>query len=145
MAPSKVYYNIRASLGTKPIDPGSPREYNKSTSYLFVRRSVYVLKRDRCMGKIEKAKRYAEEKGRVTFSSFVVTFRGENDDHKVEYALPSDGNLTGAPAPSSQATPSFHALVVAMHGARSHPFCSHSMALQRMLEEMLSPVEVPQN
>ena len=37
------------------------------------------------IGKIEKAKRYAEEKGRVTFSSFVVTFRGENDDHKVEY------------------------------------------------------------
>ena len=28
------------------------------------------------IGKIEKAKRYAEEKGRVTFSSFVVTFRG---------------------------------------------------------------------
>ena len=70
------------------------------------------------IGKIEKAKRYAEEKGRVTFSSFVVTFRGENDDHKVEY---SDGNLTC-----------------------TCTFC-HSMALQRMLEEMLPPVEVPQN
>jgi hypothetical protein len=77
------------------------------------------------IGKIEKAKRYAEEKGRVTFSSFVVTFRGENDDHKVEY---NDGNLT--------CTCAFFA---------GRGFCSHSMALQRMLEEMLPPVEVPQN
>ena len=77
------------------------------------------------IGKIEKAKRYAEEKGRVTFSSFVVTFRGENDDHKVEY---NDGNLT--------CTCAFFA---------GRGFCSHSMALQRMLEEMLSPVEAPQN
>ena len=77
------------------------------------------------IGKIEKAKRYAEEKGRVTFSSFVVNFRGENDDHKVEY---SEGNLT--------CTCSFFP---------GHGFCSHSMALQRMLEEMLPPVEVPQN
>ena len=76
------------------------------------------------IGKIEKAKRYAEEKGRVTFSSFVVNFRGENDDHKVEY---SDGNLT--------CTCAFFA---------GHDFCSHSMALQRMLEEMLAPVEVAQ-
>ena len=60
------------------------------------------------IGKIEKAKRYAEEKGRVTFSSFVVTFRGENDDHKVEY---SDGNLT--------CTCTFFP---------GHGFCSHSMA-----------------
>ena len=73
------------------------------------------------IGKIEKAKRYAEEKGRVTFSSFVVNFHGENDDHKVEY---SDGNLT--------CTCSFFP---------GHGFCSHSMALQRMLEEMLSPAE----
>ncbi len=77
------------------------------------------------IGKIEKAKRYAEEKGRVTFSSFVVTFRGENDDHKVEY---NDGNLT--------CTCAFFA---------GRGFCSHSMALQRMLEEMLSPVEAPAN
>ena len=60
------------------------------------------------IGKIEKAKRYAEEKGRVTFSSFVVTFRGENDDHKVEY---NDGNLT--------CTCAFFA---------GRGFCSHSMA-----------------
>ena len=33
------------------------------------------------IGKIEKAKRYAEEKGRVTFTSFVAEFKGENDDH----------------------------------------------------------------
>ena len=77
------------------------------------------------IGKIEKAKRYAEEKGRVTFSSFVVNFRGENGDHKVEY---SDGDLS--------CTCAFFA---------GRGFCSHSMALQRMLEEMLSPVEAPAN
>lgn len=76
------------------------------------------------IGKIEKAKRYAEEKGRVTFSSFVVNFRGENDDHRVEY---SEGTLS--------CTCAFFA---------GHGFCTHTMAIERMLEDMLSPVEVPQ-
>jgi hypothetical protein len=33
------------------------------------------------IGKIEKAKRYAEEPERVTISSFSAVFRGENDSH----------------------------------------------------------------
>ena len=37
------------------------------------------------IGKIEKAKRYAEEPERVTISSFTAVFRGENDDHALDY------------------------------------------------------------
>jgi hypothetical protein len=33
------------------------------------------------IGKVEKAKRYAEEPERVTISSFTASFHGENDDH----------------------------------------------------------------
>ena len=33
------------------------------------------------IGKIEKAKRYAEEPERVTISTFSAEFRGENDSH----------------------------------------------------------------
>jgi len=33
------------------------------------------------IGKIEKAKRYAEEPERISISSFSAVFRGENDDH----------------------------------------------------------------
>ena len=76
------------------------------------------------IGKIEKAKRYAEEKGRVTFDSFVADFRGENDDHRLEY---SDGNL--------KCSCDFYT---------GHGFCSHSMALQNILEGMLAAPAVPQ-
>ena len=75
------------------------------------------------IGKVEKAKRYTEEKDRVTFGSFVATFRGENDNHKIEY---KDGNL----ACSCQ----FFAM---------RNFCSHSIALQSILEGMLSSEAVP--
>ncbi len=76
------------------------------------------------IGKIEKAKRYAEEKGRVTFDSFVAEFKGENDDHRLEY---HDGNLACS------------CLFFA-----GHSFCSHSMALQRILEDMLPVPTVSQ-
>ncbi|MDP6102209.1 MAG: hypothetical protein QGI09_09045 [Dehalococcoidia bacterium] len=69
------------------------------------------------IGKIEKAKRYAEEKGRVTFNSFVADFKGENDDHRLEY---HEGTL-----------------VCSCLFFVGHSFCSHSMALQRILEDML--------
>ncbi len=36
------------------------------------------------IGKIEKAKRYAEQKDRITFESMKVTFAGENNPHAVE-------------------------------------------------------------
>ena len=37
------------------------------------------------IGKIEKAKRYAQETDRVTFSEFSVKFRGENSDYDTSY------------------------------------------------------------
>ncbi len=37
------------------------------------------------IGKIEKAKRYAQEKDRVTFSELSVKFRGENDNYDISY------------------------------------------------------------
>ena len=75
------------------------------------------------IGKIEKARRYAQEKDRVTFTSFIANFKGEHDDHLVEYS--AENWACSCP---------FFA---------GHGFCSHSMALQRMLEGMLPTVEVP--
>jgi len=37
------------------------------------------------IGKLEKAKRYAEERGRFNFESFTVTMDGENNPHRVRY------------------------------------------------------------
>jgi len=37
------------------------------------------------IGKIEKAKRYAQETERVTFSEFSVEFRGEHDNYITSY------------------------------------------------------------
>ena len=76
------------------------------------------------IGKIEKAKRYAEEKGRVTFDSFVAEFKGENDDHRLEYR---EGYLACS--------------CLFFVG---HSFCSHTMALQRILEDMLPAPAMPQ-
>ena len=72
------------------------------------------------IGKIEKAKKYTQEKDRVTFTSLAVDFKGENDDHRVAF-----NSETWA------CSCSFFA---------GHGFCSHSMALQQMLEGMLPPV-----
>jgi len=69
------------------------------------------------IGKIEKANRYAQETDRVTFTDFVVKFRGENDSYNTGY---QDGK--------------WHC---------SCPFfsnwglCSHTMALQKILSNML--------
>ena len=75
------------------------------------------------IGKVEKAKKYAQEKDRVTFTSFAVDFKGENDDHHVEFN--ADTWTCGC---------AFFA---------GHGFCSHSMALQQILEGMLPPMPVP--
>jgi len=37
------------------------------------------------INKIQKARRYAEERDRVTFVSFCVEIQGDNDAHVVEY------------------------------------------------------------
>ncbi len=69
------------------------------------------------IGKIEKAKRYAQETGRVTFSELSVKFHGENDDYVTGY---KDGE--------------WHC---SCHFFSSWGCCSHTMALQRILGDML--------
>ena len=69
------------------------------------------------IGKIEKAKRYAQERGRMRVSALSVDFHGENGDHKITL----DGD-------SWHCTCDFFA---------SYGVCAHSMALERVLEGML--------
>ncbi|MCK4724082.1 MAG: hypothetical protein KAT75_12295 [Dehalococcoidia bacterium] len=42
--------------------------------------------RSSLIGKIDKAKRYAQEPGRVTLSNLTADFHGENANHKISYA-----------------------------------------------------------
>lgn len=83
--------------------------------------------RSSLIGKIEKAKRYAQEPDRVTFSGLSAAFRGENDDHKLSY---SSGKW--------HCTCRFFT---------QWETCSHVMALQQILARMLpkealvSPIE----
>ncbi len=69
------------------------------------------------IGKIEKAKRYAQEAERVTFSELSVKFRGDNDNYITGY---KDGK--------------WHC---SCHFFSSWGCCSHTMALQRILDNML--------
>ena len=74
------------------------------------------------IGKIEKAKRYAQERQRFHFSSFTVTMDGENNPHTVHYEnnewhCDCDFFLTRGR-------------------------CSHTMALEFILEGMLNVQEL---
>ena len=69
------------------------------------------------IGKIEKAKRYAEEKDRITFSELSVTFRGENDSYEISYR---DG--------------AWHCTC---HFFSTWETCSHTMAMEKILGVML--------
>ncbi|MDD5038040.1 MAG: hypothetical protein PHN78_01810 [Dehalococcoidales bacterium] len=69
------------------------------------------------IGKIEKAKRYAQEKDRVTFSELSVTFRGDNDNYIVGYR---DGKW-----------------YCSCNFFSNWGMCSHTMALEKMLGNML--------
>jgi hypothetical protein len=69
------------------------------------------------IGKIEKAKRYAQEKDRVTFSELSVNFRGEHDTYQ-----------TSLKSGKWHCTCSFFA---------SWGICSHTMALEKILDNML--------
>jgi hypothetical protein len=71
------------------------------------------------IGKIEKAKRYAQETDRVTFRELVVKFRGENSDYDVNF---KDGKW--------HCTCSFFS---------KWGLCSHTMALEKILVNMLPP------
>lgn len=73
--------------------------------------------RSSLIGKIEKAKRYAQEPERITFSGFTVVFHGKNDDHKISY---SKGK--------------WHCTCYFFSQWET---CSHVMALQQILDKML--------
>jgi hypothetical protein len=83
--------------------------------------------RSSLIGKIEKAKRYAQEPDRVTLSGFTAVFRGNNDQHELSYA---DGKWHCSCGFFSQ-----------------WQICSHTMALQQILgnvlpkEALASPLE----
>ena len=71
------------------------------------------------IGKIDKAKRYAQERQRFHFHSLAVNVDGENDSHLVEF---SEGK--------------WHC-DCGFFQSRGH--CSHTMALEIILEGMLVP------
>ena len=72
------------------------------------------------ISKIEKAKRYAEERERIQFQSFEVTIRGNNSTHTVNY----DNGVFDH-----------------QHDFfRSHGFSTHTMAMERILKDMVSPI-----
>lgn len=70
------------------------------------------------IGKIEKAKRYAQERNRIHFSEFTVTFDGENNNHTVHYSK----NEWKCDCDFFQ----------------NRGRCSHTMALEMILEGMIS-------
>ena len=70
--------------------------------------------------KIEKAKDYAEQRHRVTFTGYRVLFRGNNSDHTITYE-----------AGEAMCSCNYFA---------GHNTCSHTMAMDLLLEGMV-PVE----
>ena len=75
------------------------------------------------IGKIEKARQYAEEKDRVNITSFSATFKGNHDQYDVRF---ENG-----------------AWRCECHFFATRDICSHTMALQRILDEMLTEQPVP--
>ena len=68
------------------------------------------------IGKIEKAKRYAQERDRVTFTEFKVNFRGEHDTYALSY---KEGK--------------WHCTCRFFSGWET---CSHTMAMEKILVGM---------
>lgn len=75
------------------------------------------------IGKIEKAKRYAQETDRITFSEFSVKFRGDNSSY-----------TTGFKDAKWNCTCSFFSV---------WKVCSHTMAMQKVLGGMLPTEAMP--
>ena len=69
------------------------------------------------IGKIEKANRYAQETDRITFNELAVKFRGDNDSYNTGYR---DGKWQ-----------------CSCHFFSTWGLCSHTMALQKVLGDML--------
>ncbi len=60
------------------------------------------------IGKVEKAKRYAEEPERVTISNFSAEFRGENDSQTRSARSGAAARLTKLPCPAARPSRSRH-------------------------------------
>lgn len=71
------------------------------------------------IGKIQKAKRYAQERDRIVFEQFEVTMKGDHGIYSVSY---DQGKWN-----------------CGCHFFSSHGVCSHTMALERILRGMLTP------
>ncbi len=69
------------------------------------------------IGKIQKAKEYAEKPDRVTFNSFVLKFRGSNNDYQM--SLNAEGWHCSCP------------------GFEKYSICPHIMTMERLLSPML--------
>ena len=69
------------------------------------------------IGKLEKAKRYADEGNRFKFNRLDLTFHGDNNDHQVQY---QDG--------------AFHC---DCEFFLTHDRCGHTMAIEILLKDML--------
>ncbi len=70
------------------------------------------------IGKIDKARRYAEEKDRVSITSLKATFQGNHNTYEVDYDAGE-----------------WHCRC---HFFTTRGTCSQTMALQRILDEMLA-------
>ncbi len=75
------------------------------------------------IGKIDKARKYAEEKDRVNITILKATFQGDHNSYEVGF---ENG--------------SWHC---ECRFFLTRGVCSHTMALQRMLDEMLANAQVP--
>lgn len=73
------------------------------------------------IGKIQKAKHYAEERERFQFKNFELTFDGDNNPHIVKF----DSGV-------------FHC---DCEFFISHQRCVHTMALERILKDMIPEPE----
>ena len=73
------------------------------------------------IGKREKAKRYAEDRQRFRFNQFDLTFHGDNNDHHVTF---SNGKFN-----------------CDCEFFLTHQRCSHTMALEILLNAMLPEPE----
>ena len=69
------------------------------------------------IGKIEKARLYAQEKDRITFSELNVSFRGDHDSYQTGF---KEGGW-----------------YCTCHYFSVHGLCSHTMSLQKILGSIL--------
>ena len=73
------------------------------------------------IGKIEKAKRYAEDRKRFRFNKFDVTFHGDNNEHHVSFEN--------------------SAFTCDCEFFLTHQRCGHTMALEILLKDMIPAAE----